>query len=491
MNFALVSRLLSTVMLILALAFAVCLGLSGLLDKSSEFERSRNAFLLSIGVALTLSWIFYYVGRGAPKKFFQKEALCVIGLGWILSSVVGSIPYLVITPQIGFANAIFESTSGLTTTGASVLSNLEELPHSLLFWRAMSQWIGGMGVVVFFVAILNFLGASAKMLYANEASGSLSDIEEGRVQRAVLRIVYVYAGLSLLCALAYHIGGMNWFDAVCHMFTTVSTGGFSTRTASFAAFESPLIEWIAIVFMILGSISFFLLLQILKCRFSNIKKNTEFKAYLIILSCSIIAVFGAIYSTETISGFHDALRGATFQVVSIVTTSGFATEDFASWPGLPQAFLLILMTIGGCSGSTSGGIKVVRFVVCVRMCLISVERSIRTRVIRQVKINNRGLNEQAAQDIIIYSVLTFTLLLASILIISIFENKHQLDTIISAAHACFFNIGPGFKEVGPTQTYDFLHDYTKIFLSLTMIMGRLELYAILALFSPSLWKRFK
>lgn len=489
MNFPLVSRLLSVVMLIMALAFATCLGLAFLLDPDATRSITSNAFLISIIASLLAAGALYATGRKASNRFFRREALSIIGLGWILSSLVGCIPYLLITPEIGITGAIFESVSGLTTTGASVLTNLEELPASLLFWRSLSQWIGGMGVVVFFVAILGFLGAGAKLLYANEASGSTIEFEESRVQSTILRLIYIYIGLSVACAICYRFAGMDWFDAVCHMFATVATGGFSTRSASIAAYQNPAIELVGIVFMILGAISFPLILSTLNGRFQRLKTSTELIAFFTILGISVITIATVIIIDGTDKHFIHAIRSSAFQTVSIMTTTGFATEDFARWSALPQSLLLVLMVVGGCSGSTAGGIKVNRLIVALRLCTRTIERSFRSRVVRQVRMNNRVLSEQATQDIVMYLVLTGVIFLFSVQLASLFETNFQLDTNLSAVHACFFNIGPGFAEVGPTETYAPFHSRTKLLLSLLMIMGRLELFAILALFTPSLWRR--
>ncbi len=477
-------------MLILGLAFVLCLGVSRLIDDPSEAMLSRDAFLVAIGVSLAAAWAFFHIGRKAPRKFFRKEALSVIGIGWILSSVIGSIPYLMITPEIGVANAIFESTSGLTTTGATVLSNLDQLPPSLLFWRALSQWIGGMGVVVFFVAILGFLGAGAKMLYANEASGSVADFEESRVQSTVLRLVYIYLGLSTACCLSYRLAGMTWFDSICHTFTTISTAGFSTHDNSIAHFNSPTIEWIAIIFMILGGISFLLILRLISRRFNHLKTNTEFISYVILLYVSTIVIAIMIHSEGMKDSFFESIRPSAFQVAAIMTTTGYSTENYVQWGTLPQVVLLSLMIVGGCTGSTAGGAKVARLVVAFRMCILSVEQSFRSRIIRQIKMNNRTLDEQSTQDIMSYLLLVMMVFLVSLPVTAIFEPSVEIDTNISAVIACLFNIGPGLAEVGPSSNYAFFHPYTKFFLSLLMIMGRLEFYAILALFSPSLWKRF-
>jgi trk system potassium uptake protein TrkH len=489
MNFKLVSRLLSVVMVILALAFATCYGVVLLLDTGSERPITGRAFLFSIAVSLASAGALFITSRNASTRFFRREALSIIGLGWILSSIVGCVPYLFITPEIGIAGAIFESVSGLTTTGASVLTNLEELPRSLLFWRSLSQWIGGMGVVVFFVAILGFLGAGAKLLYSNEASGSTNEFEESRVQSTILKLIYIYAGLSVTCAVAYRIAGMSWFDSICHMFATVASGGFSTRSGSIMDFHSPAIEIVGIVFMILAAISFPLILSMLYGRWNRVKANTELIGFFVILGLSVFTIAGVIIIDGTDENLVHAIRSSTFQTVSIMTTTGFASEDFAQWSALPQSLLLVLMVIGGCSGSTAGGIKVNRVIVALRLCVLTVERSFRSRVVRQVRMNNRVLSEQATQDIVMYLILTGVIFLISVQLASLFETNFQMDTSLSAVHACFFNVGPGFAEVGPTETYAPFHTRTKLLLSLLMIMGRLELYAILALFAPSLWRR--
>lgn len=490
MNFALVSKLLSVVMLILAIAFGICLGVSYLMDENIAGNLSQEAFAASIAASLALAGLLFLIGRNSSTKFFKKEALCTIGLGWLLASIVGALPYLIAIPGMNVSGAIFESASGLTTTGASVLSNLESISPSIMFWRCLSQWIGGMGVVVFFVAILGFLGASGKILYSNEASGSTADFEESRVQSAVARLIYVYAGLSLACTVSYRFAGMTWYEALCHMFATLSTGGFSTRSGSLADFNSPLIEWLAIFYMIAGGISFLLILKVFHGKFHFVSRSTEFIAYLCIIIFSTAAISISLSAQSDIGSTSESIRASAFQVVSIMTTTGFATEDFGLWPTLPQITLLLLMVIGGCSGSTAGGVKVFRIVIAFKVCLRSIERSFRTRVIRHISMNNRVIGKGTIDEILVYLVLISFIALLSIAVISCFEPHLRLDTNITAVLACLFNIGPGLAEVGPTENFAFFHQYTQLFLALLMIMGRLELYAILVLFAPSLWKRF-
>jgi trk system potassium uptake protein TrkH len=490
MNYSLIFRLLSVILISLALAFGLCLGISFAFASQGTEETAKTGFLFSIAISSVLAAFFYYLGKGGSSKIFRKEALCLIGVGWFLASVIGSLPYLFIVPNFGIMNAFFESTSGLTTTGASILTDIESLPKGLLFWRSLSQWIGGMGVVVFFVAVLGFLGAGAKILYSNEASGSTSDFEEGRVQSAVSHLLWLYIGLSTVCAILYRIGGMNWYDAFCHMFATVATGGFSTYNASFAAFQSPFLQWTSIAFMILCGTSFLLLWQVLNGRISKLKRNTEFLAYISLMTgvTFIIALF--LMRENGWNNWSEQLRASAFQVTSIITTTGFVTEDYVLWPSFPHVLLLSLMLIGGCSASTSGGIKIIRLVVAFRVCLHSIERTFRTRVVRRISVNGRTLNEGTAQETTVYIAMIGFLCLCSIPIVSVSEPNFSPETSLSAVIACLFNIGPGFGEIGPTLNYSHLHDHTKFVLSFLMIAGRVELYAILVLFSPSLWRRF-
>ncbi|RKX34609.1 MAG: TrkH family potassium uptake protein [Verrucomicrobia bacterium] len=490
MNYSLVLRLLSAILFALAIAFVGCLAVALVYSGQPGEERAVRGFALSILLSSGIGLGFYLFGRKGPSRFFQKEALCVIGVGWILASLIGALPYGIIVEGISPVDAFFESASGLTTTGASIFSDVESLPKSLLFWRSLSQWIGGMGVVVFFVAILGFLGAGGRILYANESSGFTADFVESRVQSAVKNLWMLYLGLSAVCTLVYRIGGMGWYDAICHMFTTLSTGGFSTHNASMAAFESPFLEWAATAFMVIGGTSFLLILQVLRGRFKQVRLNTEFHAYTFILLVSTLAVTLFLMRDGLAVSWSQGVRASAFQVASIMTTTGFSTENFGAWSPFPKVVLLTLMIVGGCSASTAGGLKVIRLVVGIRSSLNSIERAFRSRVVRRIVVNGRTLEDESAQSIMTYIVILGLICLVCIPLTAVFEPEISVDGNISAVFACLFNIGPGLAEVGPARNYADFHDYTKVLLSLLMVMGRLELYAILVLFSPSLWRRF-
>lgn len=470
-------------------AFLCCLGVAWIYPATAELESARG-FGNSLVTALVLGLFFLYLGRKKDTTFFKKEALAVIGLGWISASLVGALPYLYILENCSFADAFFESSSGLSTTGASIFSRFEHFPRSLLFWRSFSQWIGGMGVVVFFVAILGFLGAGGKILYSNEASASAADLDSPRIQSGVKKIAMIYLFLSLACLIAYKLGGMSFFDAINHAFTTMSTGGFSTLEASFAGFDSPTLEWISIIFMAMGGTSFLWIALWVRGNFFSLKGNSEVSAYFAIVLAASALITLVITQFDQYSDWHNAIRGSLFQVVSIMTTTGFATEDFDQWHLLAQAVLLALMAVGGCSGSTAGGLKVARVLVGLKSAVRLVARSYSQRIIRPIKMNGRVLSKDSREELVTYLLLATWVIFFSFPFLAVLEPELSFQGCFSAILASFFNIGPGFVEFGPTQNYGFLHDASKYLLSALMIMGRLELYAILVLFLPSFWKRF-
>ena len=471
MNYAILFKLQSVILGAIAVAFAVSIGLAFAYDHEIRSDLSVVGFSVSFLVAACLSAGFFVLGKTGDNTLFRREALATIGCGWLLASLTGALPYFLILPEVSFAQAFFESASGLTTTGASILSDLENLPRSLHFWRSLSQWMGGLGVVVFFVAVLSFLGAGAKVLFSRESSAQAADLNTSRVQEGVFRLVKIYLGLSLLCTVVYWACGLSWFDSVLHMFTTLSTGGFSTRSASIAAFQNPALEWAVIVFMAIGGTSFLLLIDAVSRRWRPIRESTELKAYF-----GLLAGFTAIITI--------------FQVVSIMTTTGFATADFDLWLPVTHIMLLALMFIGGCSGSTAGGTKVIRFIVALKISAQQLEKAYRSRVVRPLKVNGKSLSPVEAEAIMFYIVILTLVVFSATLVIALFEPSMSFAGIVSAMAACLFNIGPGLAEIGPTQNFAGLHPYTQVFLAILMIMGRLELFALLVLFAPSLWKRF-
>lgn len=489
MNTTIIYKLLGMVLLALCGAFTLCI-LAGTLNGETLFDKSIQAFMTSILVCMIVAGILLRRGKDDSKKLFRREALCLIGLSWILASTVGALPYLLIVEDCTVADALFESTSGLTTTGATAFSNFHEFPRSLLFWRSLSQWVGGLGVVVFFVAILSSLGAGAKILFSNESSAASSDFDHARIQSGAFYLMLYYLSLSGVCMLAYKFGGMTWFQAINHMMTTVSTGGFSTEAASMEHFQSPALEWICIVFMILGGTTFVFVINLLRMRKHKLRESDEIIYFLgILIISSFLLTLYLIEQTGELPS-HDSFRTAVFQAVSIMTTTGYSSADFDSWLPAAKIILLILMLIGGCSGSTSGGIKVVRTMIATRTVLSSVVLAFRPNLTKPIRINGRALSESNIHSVVIFVTLNIIIAIVSMFYVSSIEPAITPMETFSCVQATLFNIGPGFDSFGPTQNFGFLHGFTKIYLSLLMILGRLELYAVLVLFYPKIWKTY-
>jgi trk system potassium uptake protein TrkH len=488
-NTAIIYKLLSMVLLALAGAFVSCIAIGVGYGEQLD-DPSIQAFLTTIGISLVLAGIFYLLGRKGVAKLFRREALCLIGLSWFLATIVGAIPYVLTVEGCDLTDAIFESSSGLTTTGATAFQDFADFPKSLLFWRSLSQWVGGLGVVVFFVAILSSLGAGAKILFSNESSGTSSDFDHGRIQSGAFNLMLYYLGISIACMLCYKMGGMDWFQAMNHAMTTIATGGFSTESGSFEDFNSPTLEWIAVIFMALSATTFVYMIRLFKGRTEILRHNNEvywFYAFLIaataLLTLYLVELNGELPD-------HDMIRTAAFQTVSIITTTGYASTNFDVWLPPAKMLLMILMFIGGCSGSTAGGVKVVRIVIALHAVKRSIIHAFRPNITVPMRMGGKVLNEQAIQSVTIFLMLMVTLQILSMLFISANEPNVSFLAVFSCVQATLFNIGPGFDVVGPTENFHFLRGSTKVFLSVLMTLGRLELYAVLVLFIPSAWKQY-
>jgi trk system potassium uptake protein TrkH len=488
-NTAIIYKLLSMVLLALACSFCVCAG-AGLWLGESIHDESIQAFLSTIGISIGLAALFYMLGRKGEAKLFRREALCAIGLSWILATIVGALPYTLVDTGGSIADAIFESASGLTTTGATSFSNFYEFPKSLLIWRSMSQWIGGLGVVVFFVAILSSLGAGAKILFSNESSGTSADFDHGRIQSGAFQLMLFYLGISLACVGAYKLGGMDWFQAINHAMTTVSTGGFSTEPMSMEQFQSPTLEWISIFFMAVCGTTFVYMIRLLRGQTHILRQDNEvYWFYGLIIGSTLLLMVFLIDLTGQLPD-HNSLRTSAFQAVSIITTTGYSSTDFNAWLPPAKMTLLLVMFVGGCSGSTSGGVKVVRIVIAIRAAVRSITHAFRPNVTIPMRMGGQALSERAIHSVVLFIILMTSLQLLAMLFVSANEPHLSFTGVFSCVQATLFNIGPGFEEIGPAENFQFLRSSTKVFLSLLMILGRLELYAVMVLFIPSVWKRF-
>jgi len=496
MNFVLIQKLLSVVYFALALALSFCM-VGGLLMGESLGDTSIQGFFCSVAIALLLACLVRFNAtkvqkqrRGSEKLFFRREALCTIGLTWISTAFIGALPFFLGLEACSFVDALFESTSGITTTGATIFSDFDKLSYSLFLWRSLSQWIGGLGVIVFFVAILTSLGAGAKILFSNESSVTAADFEQGRIQDGVNKLLIFYTSLTGLCLLAYKLAGMNWFDAFNHAMTTIATGGFSTHEASFAHFNSPLIESVSILFMLLSATTFIFVIRLLEGAKDTFRRGMEVYVFyaLTVLSMGLIAglLLQSNPSVPQLKNIQDAL----FQTASIITTTGYTSANYELWVPAAKIILMFLMFMGGCSGSTSGGIKIIRVMIAFKAIFRTIEQTYRPNKTIITRIGSKTLNDTFIYNVLIYIVLIFTLQGASVILLSLIEPNLNLISLFSAIQSSIYNIGPGFDFVGPTQNYSQFADGSKLFLAFLMILGRLEIYALIVLFIPKIWRSY-
>lgn len=482
MKFKPVFHLISYLMLVTGLAIWACAAVSW----HYRDPASVQVALLAAGAAGVLIGALTAVFTRGEVQLSRRDGFGVVTFGWLAVALIGSLPYLfsgVITDPV---SAMFETVSGFTTTGASVLTNLESLPRGILFWRAMTQWFGGMGVLVLCVAILPFLGVGGMQIYRAEMPGPSKDRLTPRIATTAKLLWGLYALMSVVQALLLMAGGMHWFDACCHTFATMSTGGFSTRTASVAAFDSLYIDIVITVFMFLAGVNFALHYRALRGAPGVFHKDPEFRFYLLIWLGSCVFLSGNIW-WKGIEQAGPALRHGFFQGTSILTTTGFATRDFNLWPQASRLLLVLLMFIGGCGGSTAGGIKAVRFFVVFKHIGRELGRVMRPQAVARIKLGREALDEGVVANIVTF-VLIFLSVFAVMSFLMTFYTP-DLVTASSAVAATLGNIGPGLGAVGAAETYAFIAAPGKLILIVCMLLGRLELYTVLLLFMPTFWRK--
>ena len=422
-------------------------------------------------------------GRGEPSV---RDGFAIVTFGWLVFACFGALPFVLSGAIPSYLDALFETMSGFTTTGASILTDIEALPPSLLFWRAATQWLGGMGIIVLSLAILPMLGVGGMQLFKAEVPGPTADRLRPRIQDTAKLLWVVYVLLTAAETLLLMAGGMSLFDAVCHAFATLATGGFSTRNTSVAAYDSAYIDGVVTLFMFLAGVNFSLHYQALRGRLDQFWRNEEFRFYLCVtLGATLILLLfnqGNVYGS-----FFDNLRYSSFQASSILTTTGFGTADYEQWPVLSQYLLVFLMFIGGCAGSTGGGMKVARMLLLFKHAHVQVYRLIHPRAVRLVKLGSQPVDREVMQAILGF----FALFMGLFVIASFLLAACGMDLISAGAAviATLSNIGPGLGSVGPTDNFAHVPAFGKAVLILCMLMGRLELYTVLVLVFPSFWRK--
>ncbi|HRW11930.1 MAG TPA: TrkH family potassium uptake protein [Syntrophomonas sp.] len=463
--------------------------LTCLLWASQDGETVIKGFVLAAVVTIFTGLVLTIFFRTNATINF-KESFAVVTLGWLVASLFGALPFLTTGVLDSFANAWFESMSGFTTTGASVFKDVEVCPRAVLFWRSLTQWLGGMGIIALFVALISNIGVRANQLFKAEVPGPISDKISPRVRETARSLWKTYVVISLLCILTFYALGMNFFDAICHAFATMATGGFSTKNASIGFYSSPWLQWAVTFFMIVAGSNFALHFLALKRRnVDGYLKNAEFKFYLaIIFVASLLIAMDLNHGLNgSLAAWEEKCRVACFQVVSILTTTGFATFDYTLWTPLAGAVLFLMMFVGGCAGSTGGCIKPGRYLIILRRSLIELRKMVHPKAVMPLRFGGKVLNEDMVMNVQQFFFLYILSLVAGMMIISALG----LDFVssLTASAACLGNIGPGFGQVGPTQNFSFLPAVGKYVLILEMLIGRLEIYPLLVLFVPAFWRR--
>lgn len=472
--------MLGTLMMLQGLFMFLCIGIALLYDEPWGYFALAGGITLTVGIAAR-SWGI----RTRFKEIRKRDGFVIVSFGWLSMGLFGTLPFLFSGAIPNFEDALFETVSGFTTTGATILTDIEALPHAVLFWRSLTHWIGGMGIIVLTIAILPLLGVGGMQLFVAEGSGTSTEKLHPRITETAKRLWVVYVMLTLICMTLLQMAGMGFFDAINHAMSTIATGGFSTRNASVGYFENPAIHWIIIVFMFLGGTNFTLLYLFASGRFGRIRKNEELKKYAL-----FALVTGLIVSLGLYFFYHNdpelSLRTGFFHVMSILTTTGFTTDNYMAWPPFLTFIIFILMFTGASAGSTSGGVKLVRLIILVKNSTLELKRQLHPSAIIPVRLNGRGVPQSIVFNISAFVLLYLLIFFLGALVLA--AMGLDFETAIGASIASLGNIGPAIGTVGPMDNFAHLTHEAKTFCAFLMLLGRLELFTVLLLFMPYFWR---
>ncbi len=487
MNFALISRLLGTILFFFSLSMAT------MFPFAFWYHREHNILHIfeSMAIGVLISGILFFLGRKAKGQLYRRESLAVVALSWILVSAFGAIPFLLGGLADTYTDAYFEAISGLTTTGASILTDIEAQPHALLFWRSYLHFLGGLGIIVFFVAILPILGVGGKSLYKQEVPGPVPEGLTPRIKDTAIKLIKVYIALNIIETIILLFCGMDFFQAINHALATMATGGYSTQGNSIAAF-TPIVEWVIIIFMFLAGTNFALHLRFVEGDYKVYWKSTEFRCYIGVVAFFALGFMGVLYLAENQSVSEPGklnFRDSLFTTLTIITTTGFGTVDFNAWPPVCRAMIILLMFLGGMAGSTAGGIKVIRWMILMKSGVHQIAGEAAPRRVRRLKIDGRVLDQATQTSTLSFFFVYCTIFIFGSIIVTLLMPQQDIVTSVTAVIACLNNIGPGLEAVGPTANYATQSDLCKWVLSFLMLLGRLELYAVLVVLAPGFWFR--
>lgn len=473
---------------------------------------ARSALIYTGTIGLLIGGALWLLTRKSAQQLGRKEALLLVALSWLLGTVLAALPFYLwanLNPAIGsdhpfhsYTNCYFEAMSGLTTTGATILggegASIEAIPRSLLLWRSLTHWLGGLGIVVLFVAVLPSLGVGAKKLFRTEVTGPQPKGLTPHIRETARVISYIYIGLTLLCILLLRAtGAMDWFESICHTFSMVSTGGLSPRDASIGAYNSWAVDMICLFFMVFAGINFAVFYMCVRGKWKKAWQDTELRFYIILkvicIALVIITIWGMPIITTTAGLIientpWENFRFSAFQTIALHTGTGYVTADYDTWPFFAKFILIGLMFIGGCAGSTAGGIKVIRVWIVFKILVAHFEKSFRPHVIRPLKIGETTMDDEVKLSAIIYVVSFFTLFAIGGVALRVLEPDATFATTMSASVSTLGNIGPGVEGVGAMRNYSWFSAPSKWIMSMLMLLGRLEIFTVLVLLTPRFWK---
>ena len=480
-NIKMIYRIMGFLILLETVMLLCCIGVSFYYG-----EDDLMSFVITTGVTFVVGSALLFMGKSAERQLSKRDGIIIVSISWVVISAFGMLPFYISKYIPDITNAFFETMSGFTSTGSTILDDIEALPHGLLFWRSLTQWFGGLGIVFFTIAVLPIFGVGSVQLFAAEASGLNKDKVHPRIGVTARWIWSIYLGLTLIVITLLIAGGMPIFDSVCHAFATTGTGGFSTKQASIEYYNSPYIEYVTAIFMTVSGINFTLLLLFVNKKFKKFFENTELKWYLISVGVFTLFIAAGLYHTTSM-GVEEAFRKSFFQVASLHTSTGFATADYMTWEPVLWALLCALMFVGACAGSTSGGIKCIRMVIFSKVARNEFKHIIHPNAVLPVRVN-----KQVVPQNILTSTLAFLFVYLMIVIVSclIFMALgigflESVGTVISSIG----NMGPGLGLTGPAYSWNHLPDAAKWLSAFLMLVGRLELFTILILFTRGFWKK--
>lgn len=493
MNFSIIFKAISYLLIILSIAMGFSYFMGWLTTSDHNNELATKEWIISISITLFSAFLLFFISRlksvrGNDKKMLRKEAIAIAGIAWLVCGIHAALPYLFCDIGIGLDKCFFEAISGLTTTGSTVLNDLNQIPKTLLVWRSTTQWLGGLGIVMIFLLIQSRDGSSGKMMFGAESSLPISDLNFSNFSKAQRSLWSIYIGLTILCALGYRFFGMTNFQAINHALTTTATGGFGTENDSFTNFSSGAKIW-AIMFMLICSISLFLYLVIIKKRKASALKENEETRWFLVLLLSAISVI--LINNKNIYD-QTSILDTLFNVVAISTSTGYVSGDYDTWPTLSKELLLILMVIGGCSGSTAGGMKVSRILLWFRFIRSELTRTFRPQMesIPKMVNSSKSVDKNTLGQLFVIFTASFFFLILGSLLIHIMEPSISIQGCIASVVTTLCNNGPAFAEFGPTNNFSQLAAPSTLMLTAFMILGRLGFVYALVLFSKQLWKHY-